>query len=87
MYCRMGKIESEEHFLFECPNYTKDREEFRTQLILHDQKFNRMGEKYIPQSFPDRCKFWIKYKLQTVQQRWAGQQMRGWATYGAGLGF
>ena len=45
MYCRMGKIESEEHFLFECPNYTEGREEFRTQLILHDQKFSRkMGE-------------------------------------------
>ena len=23
MYCRMGKVESEEHFLFECTNYEK----------------------------------------------------------------
>ena len=45
MYCRMGKVESEEHFLFECPNYNENREDFRTQLSLYDQKFNRkMGE-------------------------------------------
>ena len=43
MYCRMGKVESEEHFLFECPNYEKNREQFRTKLIEHDEKFNSKG--------------------------------------------
>ena len=38
-HCRMGKIESEEHFLFECPNYSKEREDFRAQIGATD-KFN-----------------------------------------------
>ena len=43
-YCRMGRIESEEHFLFECPNYAKEREYFRAQLLSHNKTFgNEMG--------------------------------------------
>ena len=43
-YCRMGRIESEEHFLFECPNYAKEREHFRAQLLSHNKTFgNEMG--------------------------------------------
>ena len=39
MYCRTGEIETEEHFLFGCPNYKREREMFLTELILHDDGY------------------------------------------------
>ena len=43
MHCRMGVVESEEHFLFECPNYTEEREMFMLQLIQYDEKYRGMA--------------------------------------------
>ena len=42
-YCRKGEVESEEHFLFSCPNYRTEREDFMTQLVLHDEKYKGMA--------------------------------------------
>ena len=39
-HCRTGKVESEEHFLFECPNYKEERELFMTQLAQKNEKCN-----------------------------------------------
>ena len=36
--------ESEERFLFECSNYTKEREFFRTQLVSYDEKYDKIRD-------------------------------------------
>ena len=41
MHCRKGEVESEEHFLFDCPNYTEEREVLMANLISHDDRFNK----------------------------------------------
>ena len=45
LYCRTGKTETEEHFLFECPNYEEQRRWFIGEMTLLNQKYNRkMGK-------------------------------------------
>ena len=40
-YCCKREVESEKHFLSSCPNYMSKREDFMTQLVLHDKKYKR----------------------------------------------
>ena len=42
MHCRKGELETKGHFLFECPNYNKEREIFMTELISCDEKYKGM---------------------------------------------
>ena len=55
-YCRTGEVESEDHFLFSCPNYSKERGTFKRKLALHNEKYKeiKMGIEFLQNIFAEK---------------------------------